>query len=852
MKFLSPRNRIALGLTGAVLAVICISKITELIPDRDKMHVRSRVDLTESIALGGSATVMNGGLSPLESYLSGIVERNDELVSSGVRDSSRQLVLEIGDHKKNWQLKESDKSSHSQMQIPIFSSADEKWGTIELRFKPLHEAGFWGLLQTMDFGLMLFIGSTCFVIFSFILQLILKQLDPKKAVPQQVRDALDSLAEGLMILDTNQNILLANNALAEVVGIIPGRLIGKKSSTINFRRAAEGSQILPWQTAIEEHRLIANTRIQFTDPNNNERTFLANCSPLLGHQGNYCGVMVTLDDVTQLEESRLQLREAKDAADAANEAKSEFLANMSHEIRTPMNAILGFTDVLRRGMEENPNQRIEYLNTIHSSGNHLIELINDILDLSKVEAGKLEIENRDFCLPSLIHETINVLSARASQKRIELSYGIAGKIPVSVVSDSTRIRQVLINLIGNAIKFTESGGVDLSCRYEKGRLKFEVNDSGIGMSSDQLERIFDPFSQADSSVTRRFGGTGLGLSISKKFVEALGGTIHAESAIGQGSTFIVEIPIEADENSLLDETGCLDLIRTKATNMVQGTNAKLNAARILVVDDADINRDIVTVVLRRHGIELLEAENGQQAIEVAAANNLDLILMDMQMPVMDGYRATSILREQGLETPIIALTGNAMQGDRQKCLDIGCDEFLPKPIEIDRLVEMLGSFIGFSSELLEVPKHDQLAAEELRHTHLIPDAAAADTNTKLESPEDLIITPWTSSLPLEDPEFLRIVEKFVNGLPERLQFMVKLLQQEDFVELREQGHWLKGVSGTVGLTRLTEPARNLEVAAENEDMERSNQLLSQIIALTASIDLSNSVNEEEFAAALQL
>ena len=540
--------------------------------------------------------------------------------------------------------------------------------------------------------------------------------------------------------------------------------------------------------------------------------------------------MVTLDDVTILEENRVELKEARDAADAASQAKSDFLANMSHEIRTPMNAILGFTDVLRRGMEENPEQRFEYLNTIHTSGNHLIELINDILDLSKVEAGKLELELRETALPQLLAETTHVLSARAKQQDLQLSYEVIDEIPTIIQSDATRIKQVLINLVGNAIKFTEHGAVQLRCHYTDGVVQFDIVDSGIGMTPEQMSRIFDPFSQADSSVTRRFGGTGLGLAICKKFVEALGGTITVQSEIGQGTTFSASIPALSDSKSrLLDHQACVTLIREGQSKFAGTSDSQLNPAQILVVDDGKTNRSLVSIVAKRHGLQVLEAENGKVAIEQVVNESIDLILMDMQMPVMDGYTAARELRKMGVKTPIVALTGNAMQGDKQKCLDAGCDSFLAKPIEIDQLIALFGEHLGFlQAETIDIqptePPQPVISPSPLPPTESQPE-------------QRQLSEPWTTTLPIEDPEFRRIAEKFVEGLPEKLQSMIDALHSGNLQELRELGHWLKGAGGTVGFGRFTEPSIQLETAAAEGDLASSNQTLQTIVSLAAAIDL---------------
>lgn len=823
---LSPRNRIALGLTGAVVAVICVAKISGLITDATSIKVAARAELTETIALSTSGMIMNGQEETLKSFLIGVVQRNEDLTSAGIRNSDDELIFESGDHSATWELLVDAKSNHSQMQVPVFRSSSEKWGTIELQFQPIRQSGLLGLLQALDFGMMFFVGSACFLIFNVVLRLVLKHLDPSNAVPQRVRDALNNLAEGLMIIDTKSNILLVNSSLAEVMGTSPDSLVGQTSGQLEFE--CEPELQLPWEIAIAEKRLVSNARVQLTDREGKTFIFLANCSPLLGHQGNYCGVMVTFDDVTQLEESRIQLRVAKDAADAANQAKSDFLANMSHEIRTPMNAILGFTDVLRKGMEENPSQRIEYLNTIHSSGNHLIELINDILDLSKVEAGKLELESRVFSVPELLHESINVLKERAQTAQLDLSYKILGQIPAELTLDSTRLRQVLLNLLGNAIKFTQEGSVTLSCGYRAGQLLIEVTDTGIGMSETQQQRIFEAFSQADSSVTRRFGGTGLGLSISKRIVEAMQGTICVESKSGHGSKFLIALPAEAETNvALVDQSACESYLKSKFTPSEDKPAYRLNPATVLIVDDGVTNRNIVSVVLKRHNLAIVEAENGEEAVTIAMSQDIDMILMDMQMPVMDGYEATQALRELGYENPVVALTGNATSGERQRCLEIGCDEFLPKPINIDQMVQLISKFTGFSDQLMKSSTTNSTDGNETIESSQSPESAVSH----LES-----IEPWSSTLPMDDPEFREIVVQFKSMLPEKLSEMMESIQNKNSQKLKSQAHWLKGAAGTVGLGRLSPPAVQLESFVESGDWSNCKKQLESIVLLSAAIE----------------
>ena len=821
MKFLSPRNRIAAGLTGAVVFVICLAKISGYIPDQRSLLSSARTDLSETVALGASSLIVGGDVEGLESFLEGVTARNDDVMSFAVRLKTGELAVETGDHGKHWVNSGSDRSTESQIQVPIYCSTNDKWGTIEIRFTP-PATGALGYAKMLSVGQMFFIGSSCFLIFSFILSLVLKHLDPSKAVPQRVRDALDNLAEGLLILDTNYNILLANSSFARVLGRKPEKLVGVKTSNLEIMT----EDVPPWETAVNEKRLVSDKRVSLRDVNGNELKYMVNCSPLLGHKGNYCGVMVTFDDVTQLEE-------AIDAADAANQAKSDFLANMSHEIRTPMNAILGFTDVLRRGMEENPEQRMEYLNTIHSSGSHLIGLINEILDLSKVEAGKLELEMHEFTLPELLHNVIQVLSSKSDQKDIDLGYEVVGKIPPRITSDSTRIKQILINLVGNAVKFTDRGGVKLCCEFEQGNIRFNVIDTGIGMTSEQMEKIFDPFSQADSSTTRRYGGTGLGLSICKKFTDALDGSISVKSELGAGTIFSVCLPVEAGDSEFLDHNECQMLLQLPLQSEPGFENTKLNSGTVLVVDDGQANRHIVKVVLQKHGLKILEAENGKIACDLVQQSRVDIVLMDMQMPVMDGYTATRNIRESGFAMPILALTGNVSEKDELRARAAGCNGLLPKPINIDQMVETIGEFIGFSDEPLVATDSDALKSDaQLVH---------ATEETTSESGE---LESWTTTLPMDDEEFYQIVAGFVDNLGGRLQGMQKMIDKSDMPALVDEAHWLKGAAGTVGLGRFTEPSAELEKSAGNCDVAKCQQLLNDINKLAGSIRLRETDTEK--------
>jgi signal transduction histidine kinase/ActR/RegA family two-component response regulator len=413
-------------------------------------------------------------------------------------------------------------------------------------------------------------------------------------------------------------------------------------------------------------------------------------------KGDVVGAVQTVEDITDRRQTEIELEESRRAADAANRAKSEFLANMSHEIRTPMTAILGYADILlaEDGIETTPDHCREAVRTIKRNGEHLLGLINCILDLSKVESGKMEIQ-RVRCSPfALLEEVISLMRVRAAEKSLPLAMEAGDLLPETVLTDPLRLRQVLVNLVGNAIKFTDRGKVHVAVQLLRDggpqRLRFDVTDTGIGMNADQMAKLFQPFSQVDNSAARKFGGTGLGLAISKRLVEALGGTIEVHSAPGKGSTFSVTIdPGPLDTVPLLRQTKAAVEPTLSAAATASGTT-ELHA-RILLAEDGPDNRRLISLLLRKAGAEVTAVENGQLATECALAQSeagcpFDVVLMDMQMPVMDGYEATRALRGRGYVGPIIALTAHAMVEDRQKCLDAGCDDYPIKPIGRQKLL----------------------------------------------------------------------------------------------------------------------------------------------------------------------
>ena len=394
---------------------------------------------------------------------------------------------------------------------------------------------------------------------------------------------------------------------------------------------------------------------------------------------------------------------AMEEAKAATEAKSEFLANMSHEIRTPMTAILGFADVLLEhgNLDQAPPERIEAAKTIKRNGEYLLGIINDILDLSKVEAGKMGVEHI-ACHPCrIVAEVASLVKVKADSKGLSFGIEYIGAIPETIHSDPTRLRQILINLIGNAIKFTEVGGVRLVTRFvehpDRPVMQLDVVDTGLGMTEEQVSGLFQPFTQADATTTRQFGGTGLGLTISKRFAEMLGGDIVVvDSQEGVGTRFRATVATgPLDGVKMLDDPMSATLVATEGTApKAAGGQPGLTGCRILLAEDGPDNQRLIAHVLKKAGAAVTVKENGKLAAEAALAardqgDPFEVILMDMQMPVMDGYEATGLLRRKGYAGPIIALTAHAMEDDRQKCIQAGCDDYATKPIDRAKLIEMI-------------------------------------------------------------------------------------------------------------------------------------------------------------------
>ena len=607
------------------------------------------------------------------------------------------------------------------------------------------------------------------------------------------RSLIESNIDALMTTDPAGIITDVNKQMEALTGSTRDELIGApfKDCFTEPNRAEAGIKRVLAEKSVTDYELTARAR-------DGKQTVVSyNATTFYDRNRTLQGVFAAARDVTESKRVELELQQAKAAAESASRTKSDFLASMSHEIRTPMNAIMGIADLLAK-TPLSPEQN-KYVQIFRRSGDNLLNLINDILDLSKVEASQLDLEQIGFSLSDHLEKVIEMVAPRAHEKNLKLAYDIAPGVSNDLVGDPTRLRQVLLNLLGNAIKFTEAGNVTLKVEPDGDgsvptALRFTVSDTGIGIANDKLANVFERFSQADSSTTRRFGGSGLGLTISKRLVEVMGGRIWVASEVDKGSTFGFVVPFEiwaTDKRPVSVPTSA-------------DPDAPLQPLRILMAEDSPDNCTIALAYLEDTPYQIDVAETGLIACEMFKAGHYDLVLMDRQMPVMDGLTATRKLRaweraNDRAPTPIIALTASALKGDRETCLAAGCTAYLTKPIKQDVLLQAIKDY----------------SATGVRS----PDGGSEARNRR-------------TALKLAER-----IPAYLDNCRHNVVVMREALDRADFEAVTIIGHNLRGSGGGFGFQRITDLGAGLELASGDSDAGGASRLLSELSSYLDSVEI---------------
>jgi PAS domain S-box-containing protein len=652
-------------------------------------------------------------------------------------------------------------------------------------------------------------GVTCDINERRRLELALRENERK------LRAIFDQTFEFIGVLSLDGTVKEANRVALEFAGVENSSVLGKplwETPWGNYSSELQ-QKIQRWIGEAAQGSFV-RAEVITCDAQGTPHWIDFSVKPVTNDAGEVIFLITEGRDITARKQMEDDLRKAKEAAEDATQAKSRFLASMSHEIRTPMTAILGYADLLM-DPKVNASTQNNYAAVIRRNGEHLLTLINDILDLSKIEAGKLAIDMRQCSVVSLLADVASVVRPRAEQHGISLTVEYSGEMPETILSDSNRLRQAIINLAGNAVKFTERGSVRIVgsflANWRDGRpaVQIEVIDTGIGIREEVLPRLFQPFSQGDESVSRKFGGTGLGLAISRQIAQMLGGELTATSTLGQGSTFTLTVATgNLDGIAMLQRPAETVIDVAQQASLAMPTT--LEDVRVLLAEDGYDNRELIEMVLRKVGAKVESVENGRLAVAKAEAESFDVILMDINMPEMDGLEATRLLRSTGYDRPILALTANAMAGDGQMGREAGCNEHLTKPIDRARLIRTVAMFAGRQTD------------EQQEVTSPVLDVPALD--------EESIVSQY-----IEDPDIVRVLEGFVVRLESQIDAMHQAFANERFEELRRHAHKMKGAGGSYGYPSLTDAAKVLEDAAKAQDSVATGAALDVVDRLARAI-----------------
>ena len=636
---------------------------------------------------------------------------------------------------------------------------------------------------------------------------------------------LKNMDDGVIMLDENKRIVSFNPAAADIFTELSFQSVGD---------SIDNMEDFPEAMLEDENK--RNFCL-------NNRYYESHVRQILGKRGRSQGYVVIVFDVTETRNYIEEIKQVREDAERANLTKSEFLANMSHEIRTPMNAVMGLSDII---MEESRGRKVYgYACDIKAASQNLLAIINDILDLSKVEAGKMELIPVDYYIKGVVEEVVNMMKMAATQRGLELICEFDTSIPCMYHGDDGRIKQILINIMNNAVKFTKQGFVKITVGGSPGNQKdtenivFRIQDTGVGIKPENLEKIFEDFKQVDSGRNRGVEGTGLGLSITRRFVQLMKGGIEVESSYGVGSTFIVTIPQKIVDSRTLEEVP--DVPQKESDHL---DTFIVNNYKVLVVDDNLINRKVAIGFLKNYGFELFEAASGPEAIAMVKETKFNMIFMDHMMPEMDGIEATRIIREEcgmnGRSPVVIALTANAMAGVREKFLNSGFQDFIAKPLDRKPMNEVLSRWIPNAYKI--VFEHD--------------DYGRADSQPRITFDdihiEGIDIEEAKKHHSGEVEDFVDLLNLYYMDGKRKSSYLMELLEKEDYKDYGIEVHGLKSASANVGAMELSAQAREHEEAATLGDIDfiklHSAELLScyeqQVEAIKKFLDQRQAVADE--------
>ncbi len=620
-----------------------------------------------------------------------------------------------------------------------------------------------------------------------------------REISERVQKVLDNTGEGICGIDVHGNTTFVNQAALSITGFEEKDFLYRNQHSLIHHHYPDG-RIYPDHEckiykAFTEGVTTRSDDEVFWHKDGYAIPVEYTATPMRDDEGKILGAVVVFHDIRQRKQYEDELIEARNYAETASRAKTTFLATMSHEIRTPMNGMLGMAQLLEQtSLNE---KQATYVKTLIHSGKALLEQINDILDFSRIEAGKLHLENTPLNLKQTCQDLMHLLENGAEAKGLYLRLNYADDCPTLFIGDKLRIRQILLNLVGNAIKFTSSGGVELniSCHGVKAsqvRLQFEVKDTGIGIEADKLKHLFDSFTQVDASTTRKYGGSGLGLAISRQLAELMDGDISVSSELGKGSSFVLRLA--------LHET--MELAMELPENLEQ----LCFEGRVLLVEDNFVNQQVANAMLTQLGLDVELAENGEEALKKFQQNDFDLILMDCQMPIMDGYTATQKIRQQehGERVPILALTANVLPEDVQRCIEAGMNACVHKPIEVDvlqsRLKEWLPYDVAGPQQQEEPGEKPMSASDDVSHY------VNLDTLSNLAS--------------LMGEVFDQLIPSYIEASDKCFNDVRDLVQQQDFETAERLFHSLKSSSRNLGAMKLGDYAERLEAVMRDKQVEQ--------------------------------